>query len=102
MKSNNNYKLPFSNPIQGYSTMSMRVFAVDSATLTRFITLHFLIPFAIAAITIIHLLFLHQTGSNNPLGLNKNTDKIPFHPCFTTKDILGFTIVIILYMLCPE
>jgi ubiquinol-cytochrome c reductase cytochrome b subunit len=39
--------------------------------------------FAIAAITIIHLLFLNQTGSNNPLGLNKNTDNIPFHPYFT-------------------
>jgi ubiquinol-cytochrome c reductase cytochrome b subunit len=39
---------------------------------------------------IIHLLFLHQTGSNNPLGLNKNTDKIPFHPYFTVKDIVGF------------
>jgi len=70
-------------------------FAVDNATLTRFFALHFLIPFVIAAILLIHLLFLHQTGSNNPLGLNKNTDKIPFHPYFTTKDILGFTIILI-------
>ena len=65
-------------------------FAVDNSTLTRFFALHFLIPFVIAAIVLIHLLFLHQTGSNNPLGLNKNTDKIPFHPYFTVKDILGF------------
>jgi ubiquinol-cytochrome c reductase cytochrome b subunit len=50
----------------------------------------------ITAIAIIHLLFLHQTGSNNPLGLNKNTDKIPFHPYFTVKDILGFAITIII------
>jgi ubiquinol-cytochrome c reductase cytochrome b subunit len=71
-------------------------FAVDNTTLTRFFALHFLIPYAIAAIAIIYLLFLHQTGSNNPLGLNKNTDKIPFHPYFTAKDILGFAITIII------
>nr|QXT44698.1 cytochrome b [Hydrecotermes kawaii] len=69
-------------------------FAVDNATLTRFFALHFLMPFVIVAMVMIHLLFLHQTGSNNPLGLNKNTDKIPFHPYFTVKDILGFTIMI--------
>jgi hypothetical protein len=62
-------------------------FAVD-ATLTRFFALYFLIQFVITAIVIIHLLFLHQTGSNNPVGLNKNTGKIPFHPYITVKDIL--------------
>jgi len=71
-------------------------FAVDNATLTRFFTFHFLLPFIVSAITIIHLLFLHQTGSNNPLGLNSNIDKIPFHPYFTFKDIVGFIIIIIL------
>nr|YP_001256898.1 cytochrome b [Reticulitermes flavipes]ABN10429.1 cytochrome b [Reticulitermes flavipes] len=69
-------------------------FAVDNATLTRFFALHFLVPFVIEAVTMIHLLFLHQTGSNNPLGLNKNTDKIPFHPYFTASDIVGFAITI--------
>lgn len=69
-------------------------FAVDNATLTRFFTIHFLLPFIIAAITIIHLLFLHQTGSNNPLGLNRNTDKIPFHPYFTFKDIVGIFVLL--------
>lgn len=69
-------------------------FAVDRATLTRFFALHFLIPFVIAAIVIIHLLFLHQTGSNNPLGLNRNIDKIPFHPYFSFKDLLGFLVII--------
>nr|YP_009675558.1 cytochrome b [Glyptelasma annandalei]QDD68296.1 cytochrome b [Glyptelasma annandalei] len=68
-------------------------FAVDNATLTRFFTLHFLLPFVIAAMVGIHLLFLHQTGSNNPLGLNSNMDKIPFHPYFSYKDILGFLIM---------
>lgn len=70
-------------------------FAVDNATLTRFYSFHFLFPFIIAAFTIIHLLFLHQTGSNNPLGINRNSDKIPFHPYFTYKDIFGFVIIII-------
>jgi ubiquinol-cytochrome c reductase cytochrome b subunit len=69
---------------------------VDNASLKRFLALHFLIPFAIAAITIIPLLFMNQRGSNNPLGLNKNTDKFPFHQHFTGKDILGFAIIIIL------
>lgn len=71
-------------------------FAVDNATLTRFYTFHFLLPFIILIITIIHLLFLHQTGSNNPLGINRNLDKIPFHPFFTFKDLIGFIIIIIL------
>lgn len=69
-------------------------FAVDNATLTRFFTFHFILPFIVLAITIIHLLFLHQTGSNNPIGLNSNIDKIPFHPYFTFKDIVGFVVII--------
>jgi ubiquinol-cytochrome c reductase cytochrome b subunit len=74
-------------------------FAVDNATLTRFFTFHFLLPFIVIAITIIHLLFLHQTGSNNPLGINRNRDKIPFHPYFSFKDIFGFILIIILLFL---
>lgn len=70
-------------------------FAVDNATLVRFFSFHFLFPFIIAAFTIIHLLFLHQTGSNNPLGINRNSDKIPFHPYFSYKDIFGFVIILI-------
>nr|YP_009128145.1 cytochrome b [Lemyra melli]AJO26428.1 cytochrome b [Lemyra melli] len=72
-------------------------FAVDNATLTRFYTFHFLLPFIILMMTMIHLLFLHQTGSNNPLGLNSNYDKIPFHPFFTYKDLIGA--IIMLFML---
>nr|YP_010417451.1 cytochrome b [Junonia adulatrix]USF17506.1 cytochrome b [Junonia adulatrix] len=71
-------------------------FAVDNATLTRFYTFHFLFPFIIMMLTMIHLLFLHQTGSNNPLGINSNLDKIPFHPFFTFKDLIGFIILILL------
>nr|ASY97947.1 cytochrome b [Parasphendale agrionina] len=65
-------------------------FAVDNATLNRFFTFHFVLPFMVAAMVMMHLLFLHQTGSNNPLGINSNIDKVPFHPYFTFKDILGF------------
>lgn len=69
-------------------------FAVDNATLTRFFTFHFLIPFIIAALIIIHLLFLHQTGSNNPLGLNSNFNKIFFHPFFSFKDVVGVIVLV--------
>jgi len=74
-------------------------FAVDNATLTRFFSFHFLFPFIILAFTIIHLLFLHQTGSNNPLGINRNFDKIPFHPYYSYKDIFGF-IIILIFLTC--
>lgn len=74
-------------------------FSVNNATLTRFFTFHFIFPFIILAIIIIHLLFLHQTGSNNPIGLNSNIDKIPFHPYFTIKDLIGFFIIIIILIL---
>nr|WGL39520.1 cytochrome b [Limbodessus compactus] len=70
-------------------------FAVDNATLTRFFALHFLMPFVITAMVMIHLLFLHQTGSNNPLGTNSNMDKIPFHPYFSFKDIMGFIMLLL-------
>nr|YP_010693124.1 cytochrome b [Dacus venetatus]WCB98331.1 cytochrome b [Dacus venetatus] len=69
-------------------------FAVDNATLTRFFTFHFILPFIVLAMTLIHLLFLHQTGSNNPIGLNSNIDKIPFHPYFSFSDIVGFIVMI--------
>nr|WDV10720.1 cytochrome b [Parnassius szechenyii] len=74
-------------------------FAVDNATLTRFYSFHFLFPFIILMLTMIHLLFLHQTGSNNPLGINSNLDKIPFHPFFTFKDLIGFIIMLMLLMM---
>nr|YP_010968430.1 cytochrome b [Aurivittia aurivittata]WNO18761.1 cytochrome b [Aurivittia aurivittata] len=70
-------------------------FAVDNATLTRFYSFHFLLPFILLLLTMIHLLFLHQTGSNNPLGINSNLDKIPFHPYFTFKDLIGVIITML-------
>nr|AJG35769.1 cytochrome b [Colossoma macropomum] len=69
-------------------------FSVDNATLTRFFAFHFLLPFAIIAATALHALFLHETGSNNPVGLNSDADKISFHPYFSYKDLLGFVILL--------
>nr|YP_009826163.1 cytochrome b [Squatina dumeril]AYQ21173.1 cytochrome b [Squatina dumeril]WMI35364.1 cytochrome b [Squatina dumeril] len=71
-------------------------FSIDNATLTRFFAFHFILPFLILGLTLIHLLFLHDTGSNNPTGINSDMDKIPFHPYFSYKDILGFLVVILL------
>ena len=74
-------------------------FSVDKATLTRFFSIHFLLPFIIAALSIIHLLFLHQSGSKNPTGVYKNIDKRPFHNYFSTKDLAGFIILLVLIIL---
>nr|YP_011010314.1 cob [Metrocoris ciliatus]WPW46929.1 cob [Metrocoris ciliatus] len=74
-------------------------FSIENATLTRFFTLHFLLPFILAALTMIHLLFLHQTGSNNPTGINSNYDKMPFNPYFSIKDIMGMIIAIYLFLM---
>nr|YP_009116627.1 cytochrome b [Pempheris schwenkii]BAQ20954.1 cytochrome b [Pempheris schwenkii] len=70
-------------------------FSVDNATLNRFFAFHFLLPFIIAAFVMIHLLFLHETGSNNPIGLNPNAEKISFHPYYTIKDLLGFVVLLL-------
>nr|ACR81267.1 cytochrome b [Lalage nigra]ACR81283.1 cytochrome b [Lalage nigra]ACR81456.1 cytochrome b [Lalage nigra]ACR81459.1 cytochrome b [Lalage nigra] len=71
-------------------------FSVDNPTLTRFFALHFLLPFVIVGLTLVHLTFLHETGSNNPLGISSDCDKIPFHPYYSIKDILGFALMLIL------
>nr|AEN94926.1 cytochrome b [Campostoma ornatum] len=70
-------------------------FSVDNATLTRFFAFHFLFPFVIAGATVLHLLFLHETGSNNPAGLNSDADKVSFHPYFSYKDLLGFVLMLL-------
>nr|ACF57742.1 cytochrome b [Microspingus lateralis]QYX87516.1 cytochrome b [Microspingus cabanisi]QYX87495.1 cytochrome b [Microspingus lateralis]QYX87503.1 cytochrome b [Microspingus lateralis]QYX87511.1 cytochrome b [Microspingus lateralis] len=71
-------------------------FSVDNPTLTRFFALHFLLPFVIVGLTLVHLTFLHETGSNNPMGIPSDCDKIPFHPYYTIKDILGFMLMLAL------
>nr|QDA95931.1 cytochrome b [Caluromys philander] len=74
-------------------------FSVDKATLTRFFAFHFILPFIIMALVIVHLLFLHETGSNNPTGINSDMDKIPFHPYYTIKDALGLMLMLLILLL---
>nr|QDI74128.1 cytochrome b [Ellobius tancrei]QDI74129.1 cytochrome b [Ellobius tancrei]QDI74136.1 cytochrome b [Ellobius tancrei] len=74
-------------------------FSVDKATLTRFFAFHFILPFIITALVLVHLLFLHETGSNNPTGLNSDADKIPFHPYYTIKDFLGALLLLATLMM---
>lgn len=74
-------------------------FAVDNATLNRFFAIHFILPFIIIAVAILHLLFLHQTGSNNPTGLQSDRDRVPFHIYYSIKDILGYSISLSLFII---
>lgn len=74
-------------------------FGVRTPTLTRFFTLHFLLPFIITLLVLIHLIYLHQTGSNNPLGINSNSTKTPFHFMYTTKDAIGFLWITLLLVI---
>jgi len=74
-------------------------FAVDNATLNRFFSFHFLIPFILIAASAIHILFLHQTGSNNPIGVNSDSDRIPFHTYYSIKDILGYSVALIPFLI---
>nr|NP_536770.1 cytochrome b [Dugong dugon]Q33401.1 RecName: Full=Cytochrome b; AltName: Full=Complex III subunit 3; AltName: Full=Complex III subunit III; AltName: Full=Cytochrome b-c1 complex subunit 3; AltName: Full=Ubiquinol-cytochrome-c reductase complex cytochrome b subunit [Dugong dugon]AAA19917.1 cytochrome b [Dugong dugon]CAD18920.1 cytochrome b [Dugong dugon] len=74
-------------------------FSVDKATLTRFFALHFILPFIVTALVMVHLLFLHETGSNNPTGLISDSDKIPFHPYYSVKDLLGLFLLILVLLL---
>ena len=66
-------------------------FSVDNPTLNRFYSLHYLLPFVIVGVVVLHLLALHQHGSNNPLGIDKKSpkDTLPFHPYYTVKDLFG-------------
>ncbi|MEO1089411.1 MAG: cytochrome b N-terminal domain-containing protein [Pseudomonadota bacterium] len=73
-------------------------FSVDNATLQRFFSLHYLLPFTIAAMAFLHILALHQHGSNNPVGIDiTKKDKVPFHPYYTVKDVFGL-FVFLLFM----
>nr|UVI60492.1 cytochrome b [Haliotis sp. 1 KW-2022]UVI60505.1 cytochrome b [Haliotis sp. 1 KW-2022]UVI60518.1 cytochrome b [Haliotis sp. 1 KW-2022]UVI60531.1 cytochrome b [Haliotis sp. 1 KW-2022] len=74
-------------------------FAVDNATLVRFFSLHFLLPFGIVGMSVLHLLFLHEVGANNPLGVNSDGDKVPFHFYHTVKDLVGFLVLLFFLML---
>nr|QUQ05916.1 apocytochrome b [Microconidiobolus nodosus] len=65
-------------------------FSVDNATLNRFFSLHYLLPFVLVGLVVLHLIALHEHGSNNPLGVSANIDRLPFHPYYSFKDLVGF------------
>jgi len=73
-------------------------FAVSLPTLTRFFALHFVIPFILLAIVFLHIIFLHEQGSNNPLGVFNHQDKVPFTPYFIYKDLYSQCIILIIYL----
>jgi quinol-cytochrome oxidoreductase complex cytochrome b subunit len=74
-------------------------FSVDNPTLNRFFALHFLLPFVLVGIVMLHLVALHQHGSSNPTGIDAKgpQDKIPFHPYYTSKDFLGFGVFFLVF-----
>jgi len=72
-------------------------FCVDNATLNRFFSLHFVLPFVIAGLVIAHIALLHKDGSNNPLGINSITDKISFYPYFYVKDLFSLMCFILFF-----
>nr|YP_010692585.1 cytochrome b [Tricentrus gammamaculatus]WBV77326.1 cytochrome b [Tricentrus gammamaculatus] len=74
-------------------------FAVSNPTLSRFFSLHFLLPFIIMMMVIIHLFMLHATGSSNPMGLNSKIDKVPFHPYYSIKDLMGMSITLMITLM---
>nr|WJN56897.1 cytochrome b [Neoseiulus californicus]WKV28867.2 cytochrome b [Neoseiulus californicus] len=73
-------------------------FSVSKATLMRFFSFHFILPLLMMVMIFTHILFLHSKGSNNPLGVNSNLDKLPFHPFFSWKDILGVVFIMNFFM----
>lgn len=74
-------------------------FSISNATLNRFFSLHYLLPFLLTALVLVHLIALHVDGSNNPLGVDGNIDKVPFHPYFTFKDAFGYSLFAIFFSL---
>ena len=72
-------------------------FSVSNATLNRFFSLHYLMPFVIAGLVIVHLSLLHKDGSNNPTGINTNTDFVSFYPYFYAKDLFAFFILLTVF-----
>jgi len=76
-------------------------FSVDNATLNRFFSLHYLLPFVIVGVVMLHLIALHAVRSNNPLGIEMKgpQDSIPFHPYYTVKDYFGLGVFMIVFAL---
>lgn len=79
---------------------------MNDATLHRFFVLHFLLPFVLIVLVVCHLVFLHRTGSGNPLGLNSDRARVPFHPYYVWKDLVGVCIALgfmaVVRLLAPD
>lgn len=74
-------------------------FAVGNPTLVRFFSFHFILPFFLVFLVVIHLFFLHESGSRNPFGISSEEDRVEFHPYFSVRDIEGLVIVLIILTL---
>jgi quinol-cytochrome oxidoreductase complex cytochrome b subunit len=72
-------------------------YTISNPTLNRFFSLHFLLPFIIAGLTLIHLALLHKEGSNNPIGSDKGVDDVPFYPYFVSKDIFALSCFLLFF-----
>jgi len=72
-------------------------FSVSNATLNRFFSFHYLLPFVLTGLVLVHLIALHEHGSNNPIGIDSNIDKVPFHPYYTIKDLFGYAVFAIIF-----
>jgi ubiquinol-cytochrome c reductase cytochrome b/c1 subunit len=88
-------------PLVGESVVTLLWggFSVDNPTLNRFFSLHYLIPFLIAGVVVLHIWALHVPGNNNPVGISVKSeqDTIPFHPYYTVKDGFALTLFLILF-----
>nr|YP_009380081.1 cytochrome b [Paratomella rubra]ARS00884.1 cytochrome b [Paratomella rubra] len=74
-------------------------FSVSGPTLNRFFVFHFLLPFVLVGLVVVHLILLHDTGSKNPLGVKSDMFKIPFHKFYTMKDLFGMVLLLLLFMI---
>nr|YP_010154775.1 cytochrome b [Amegilla calceifera]QQX28010.1 cytochrome b [Amegilla calceifera] len=74
-------------------------FSINNATLNRFFSFHFIVPLIILILVVVHIILLHETGSSNPMGYSSDTNKIPFHPYFTIKDMYMFVLILMFFML---
>ena len=72
-------------------------FSVDNPTLNRFFSLHYILPFVIVAMVLVHLVLLHQNGSSNPLGVDSSVDRVSFYPYFYVKDLFGVILLFIMF-----
>lgn len=98
-----NIYIPFTDTViplgDSIVTLLLGGYSVGNPTLNRFFALHYLLPFVIAGVSVMHLIALHQFGSNNPLGIDRKTpeDSIPFHPYYTIKDMFGLGVFMLFF-----